>query len=326
MSSILKDAYVLLVEEKINNVNDLLPVLEFVSNQNKSLLIVAKDYSQEVLSTLIVNKMKGIIKVAAINSPGFGDRKLEILEDIATVTGGEVLSETKGMSFEEFNYEWLGKADKITITKNETTIIDGKGDEEKIENRIEDLKSQIDNSKSMYEKEQLQERLSKLIGGISVIYVGAQTETEMLEKKDRIDDALHASKAALQEGILPGGGTSLLRVRKILDEKILGEEILKRALIKPFYTILKNAGYDDVDIFNHINKIDEEEDKWVGFDLFNKSYINFKKQGIIDPFKVVKIILQNSVSTAGTVLITEGIIYDINEEKNEELDPMMGMM
>jgi chaperonin GroEL len=253
MTATLTDPQILLYNGKLTQVKDLLPLLESCSQKNSSLLIIAEDIDGEALSALIVNKMRGILKVAAVKAPDFGDRRLHILEDIATVTGGTVVTPEKGMRLEKFNSDWLGSARLVTVAKETTTIVDGKGNIEEIEQRIDELKTQIDKAQSFFEIEKLQERLGKLTGGVAVINIGAATEVEMKEKKDRVDDALHATKAALQEGIVAGGGSALLHARKVLNTEYetadleLGRQIIRKACLAPFIKILTNAGYEETD-------------------------------------------------------------------------------
>jgi len=323
MQSILNDAFVLLYDGRLSAIKDLLPVLERVSSDNKALLIVAEDIDGEALSTLIVNKMRGILKVAAVKAPDFGERRTLILEDIATVTGGTVISPAKGMKLERFNMEWLGKARTITVGKDTTTIVDGKGGEDKINERILEIKSQIEGSNSPYEVERLQDRLAKIVGGVAIINVGGGTEIEMKEKKDRIDDALQATKAALEEGVLPGAGVALLQARKALDinnsgndDKNKGKQIVFVACGKPFKQILTNAGEDHnnwwMQLIKTINMVPNIADGTI-VDAF--------ESGIIDPTKVVRCALENAAHAAVTLLMTECVIHDKpTEKKKDELD------
>ena len=331
MTAVLDSPLVLLVDGRINAVKDLLPILESVSSQNKSLLIVAEDIDGEALATLIVNKMRGILKVAAVKAPDFGDRRTLILEDIAILTGGTVVSSQKGMKLERFNKDWFGEARTITVGKDTTTIVDGKGDTKAIEARLEELKSQIDNSVSPYEIEKLQERLSKMIGGVAIINVGGGTEIEMKEKKDRLDDALQATKAALDEGILPGAGVALLHASKALsadldrkDDIAKGAMIVFKACSDPFKQILKNAG--------------EEPNEWL-MRLLNttnlvpnipeNTIVDAYDSGIIDPTKVVRSALENAAAAAVTLLMTECVIHEKPSEKKNDgggMDMMGGMM
>ena len=330
MTATLDKPQVLLYNGKLTQVKELLPLLEGCSQAQKSLLIIAEDIDGEALSALIVNKMRGILKVAAVKAPDFGDRRLQILEDIATVTGGTVVTPEKGMKLEKFNTEWLGSARLVNVAKETTTIVDGKGDVDKIEQRIDDLKAQIDKAQSFFEIEKLQERLAKLTGGVAVISIGAATEVEMKEKKDRLDDALHATKAALQEGIIVGGGSALLHARRKLNTEYettdleLGRQIVRKACLAPFVKILTNAGYEETDTWDLVNNISRSEST-DGYDLKSKSVVNLIDKGIIDPTKVTRLALENAVSVAGTILITEAIVYE-EPEKDKQNSPMdMGM-
>jgi chaperonin GroEL len=274
--------------------------------------------------------MRGILKAAVVKAPEFGDRRLHILEDIATVTGGQVVSPEKGMKLDKFNSDWLGSARLVTVAKETTTIVDGKGNVEQIEKRIDELKQQIDNAKSMFEREKLQERLGKLSGGVAIINIGAPTEVEMREKKDRVDDALHATKAALQEGIVAGGGAALLHARKKLDTEYettdleLGRQIVRKACLAPFTKILTNAGYEEVDVYRWIDSINRLNPK-TGYDLKAKELVDMIEVGIIDPTKVTRLALENAVSVAGTILITESIVYNKPEDKKSEQPVDTGM-
>jgi len=331
MQAILNDPLLLIVDGRITAVKDLLPILESVSQQNKSLLIVAEDIDGEALATLIVNKMRGSLKVAAVKAPDFGDRRTLILEDIATLTGGTVVSSQKGMRLDKFNKDWFGQARTITVGKETTTIVDGKGNTEAIEARILELKSQIDRSTSPYEIEKLQERLSKMIGGVAIINVGGGTEIEMREKKDRLDDALQATKAALDEGILPGAGVSLLHARKVLaadldkkDDMAKGAEVVFHACSKPFKQILENAGEDATEWWMKIIN----QDASIVPDLTNNTTTNAYDSGIIDPTKVVRSALENAAAAAITLLMTECVIHEkpSDKKKDDGMDMMGGMM
>ncbi len=336
MQAVLQNPLILITDKKIHQVKELLPILEACSSQNKNLLIIADDIGGEALSTLVVNKMRGILGVAAVNAPEFGDRKKAILEDIAILTGGTVVSGEKGMRLDKFNADWLGSANKVTIGKDTTTIIDAQGEEESIINRVEEIKTQIDDSNSNYETETLQNRLAKFIGGVAIVHVGGLTEIEMKEKKDRVDDALHATKAALEEGILPGGGIALLNSALMLTDVIgsqpaeyqTGYDIVISAIERPFYKILLNAGYTNSDIGGIEEHIKEEGEFWSGYNPREEEYVNMFASGIIDPTKVTRLALENAASVAGTMLITEAVVHNKKDKKpnNPGIDPaMMGM-
>ena len=331
MTATLNNPKILLYNGRLTQVKELLPLLNSLSQSNDELLVIAEDIDGEALSTLLVNKMRGILKAAVVKAPDFGDRRLHILEDIATVTGGQVISPEKGMKLEKFNSDWLGSARLVTVAKETTTIVDGKGEVEQIEQRIDDLKHQIDNAKSMFEREKLQERLGKLSGGVAVINIGAPTEVEMREKKDRVDDALHATKAALQEGILPGGGVALVHARQVLADKKydnvdldLGRDIVYRACTAPFLKILSNAGYENLESFGIVNRLSDVTSEH-GYNLKTKTINNLVNDGIIDPTKVTRLALENAVSVAGTILITESIVYNKPEDKKSEQSIDTGM-
>jgi chaperonin GroEL len=329
MSATLDNPLILISENKITQVKELLPILEAVSSQAKSLLIIAEDIDQEALATLIVNKMRGTMKVCAVKAPEFGDRRKLILEDIAITTGGQVFSKDKGMKLDKFSWDWFGEARTVTVEKEQTTIVDGKGNEDTINNRIDELQNQLDKSTTPFETEKLQERLAKFVGGVAIIHVGGNTETEMKEKKDRVDDALHATKAAIEEGIVPGGGTALLYASSGLETKTTGAQIVKQACAKPFNQILINAGYDEVKgKILADSLINSGNDTWAGYNIKTDEVVNMKESGIIDPTKVSRTALQNAASVAGTVLLTEcTIVNEPNEDKNQpQMDPMMGMM
>jgi len=327
MSCGLDNPYILIADERFTQVKDLLPVLEGVSNTNRSLLIIAEDIDNEALATLIVNKARGTLKVCAVKAPDFGDRRKLILEDIATMTGGQVVSKQKGMKFDKFSWEWFGEARTVNITKDQTTIVDGKGTVESIQTRIEELQQQIEQATTPFEIEKLQERLAKFTGGVAIIHVGGNTETEMKEKKDRVDDALQATKAALEEGIVPGGGAALLYARGLIDTSTIGGQIVYQACTKPFEQILINAGYTatDAQMIGKYQLIESGNDIWAGFNLKTEEVVDMKKAGIIDPAKVTRTALENAASVAGTVLLTECVVVDDPENKNEDSNPMAGM-
>ena len=326
MTCNLEDTLILIADKKITQVKELLPVLEAVSNQNKSLLIVAEDIDSEALATLIVNKMRGTIKVAAVKAPDFGDRRKLILDDMAILTGGQVFSTDKGMKLEKFEWDWFGEARLVTVTKDETTLVDGRGGSDAIQTRIEEIQQQIEKSTSSFEKEKLQERLAKFTGGVAIVHVGGHTETEMREKKDRVDDALQATQAALEEGIVPGGGTALLYARGAVDSNDIGAQIVKQACSQPFTQILMNAGWDEVDgRIMADNLINSGNDTWTGFDIKTMKKVNMKEAGIIDPSKVTRTALESAASVAGTVLLTECVVVDDPDNEKDAMDPMAGM-
>jgi len=332
MTSVLDKPLLLLVDGRISAVKDLLPILEVVSTQNKSLLIVAEDIDGEALATLIVNKMRGILKVAAVKAPDFGERRTLILEDIATLTGGTVVSQQKGMRLDKFNKDWFGEARTVTVGKDTTTIVDGKGDLKLIEERVTELKSQIDKSQSPYEIEKLQERLSKMIGGVAIINVGGGTEIEMKEKKDRLEDALQATKAALEEGILPGAGVALLHASRALsadldrkDDIAKGALIVFKACSDPFKQILENAGEEPNEWLMQLLKTTNMVPN-----ITDGKIINAFESGIIDPTKVVRSALEYAAAAAVTLLMTECVIHEKPSEKKNDggmgMDMMGGMM
>ena len=326
MSAVLDKPYILIADSTFTKVKELLPVLEGVSGTGRSLLIIAEDIDNEALATLVVNKMRGTLAVCAVKAPEFGDRRKLILDDIATLTGGEVFSKDKGMKLDKFSWDWFGEARTITVTKETTTIVDGKGGTERIEARIEALQQQIEQAGSPFEVEKLQERLSKFIGGVGIIHVGGNTETEMKEKKDRVDDALNATKAAIEEGIVPGGGAALLYAREgIEDRTTLGSQIVYHACGKPFTQILINAGYEVVKAEMLAMNFKTSETNWEGYNLKTEETVNMKEAGIIDPAKVTRTALENAASVAGTILLTECVIVEDPDNK-DEVDPMAGMM
>ena len=341
MSTVLKDAYILIVNQRLTAVKELLPLLESVSQSNKALLIIAEDIDGEALAALIVNKMRGTLKVCAVKAPDFGDRRKLVLEDIATLTGGQVIDREKGMKLEKFNSDWFGEARTITVTKDQTTIIDGKGNEDSIVSRAEELSKQIEEAATPFEMEKLQERLANFAGGVAIVHVGGNTETEMKEKKDRVDDALHATKAALADGIVPGGGIALLRSREAIegsmsddlsDDTKFGYNLVFNACGKPFEQILVNAGFSKVEAqMISLTKLNDGN-PWAGYNIKTEEVVDMKKEGIIDPHKVTRQALANASSIAGTALLTEVAIIDSpkNEDSNsqQQFDPSMmgGMM
>ena len=327
MTATLDNPLILIADSKLTQVKELLPVLEAVSSQAKSLLIIAEDIDQEALATLIVNKMRGTMKVCAVKAPDFGDRRKLILEDIAITTGGVVFDKQKGMKLDKFSWDWFGEARTATIEKELTTLVDGKGTVEAIEERVDELQQQIDKAQTPFEVEKLQERLSKFIGGVAIIHVGGNTETEMREKKDRVDDALHATKAAIEEGVVPGGGMALLYASQAIEDTTTGAKIVKRACKKPFNQILINAGYDNTQAEILAQKYVSENEFEMGHNIKTDEKVDMKEAGIIDPTKVARTALQNAASVAGTVLLTECTVVDAPQEDNNQqpMDPMMGM-
>ena len=328
MTAGLTNPYILIADHRFTKVKELLPVLEGVSGTGRSLLIIAQDIDNEALATLVVNKMRGTLSVCAVKAPEFGDRQKLLMEDIAILTGGEVFSTEKGMKLDKFSWDWFGESRNVNVTKEQTTIVDGKGDSGRIEARIEALQQQIEQANSPFEVEKLQERLSKFVGGVAIVHVGGNTETEMKEKKDRVDDALNATKAAIEEGIVPGGGAALLYAKGAVEGNSIGAKIVKQACTKPFTQILTNAGYEEVQSLILADTLTNsgDEDVWTGYNLKTESMVNMKEAGIIDPTMVTRSAIENAASVAGTILLTECTVVDKpNNDSNTQIDPMSMM-
>lgn len=330
MTAVLEDVLILICNNRLTTVKDMLPVLNAVAQSTKSLLIIAEDIDGELLSTLVLNKVRAGLKVCAVKAPEFGDRRKETLEDIAILTGGTVISTEKGMNIEKFNSEWLGEAKKVTVNRDKTTIIGAKGSQEAVDARITNIVNQIDKTQSPYDREQLQARLARLAGGVAVMYVGGHTELEMKERKDRVDDALHATRAALEEGICPGGGRALVAAaqalqtqenkEKMTEDYKAGWNIVVEACYKPFKQILENAGVGNVESWK--NAVIGMENVWESY-IPDQGRVHMAKVGVVDPTKVIRLALKNAVSVAGTMITSEAVVVNISEPEDKSTVPGM---